>query len=339
MKAMIIRSYGAADVFAPAELPRPEAGPGQLLVRVAATSVNPADAKARELGQVLDFTPPLPAVLGMDFAGWVEAVGAGVTGFSPGDEVFGCAGGVVGHGGALAEYIAADARLVAPKPRSLTMAEAAALPLVSITAWEALFDRMRIEAGQRVLIQGGAGGVGHVAVQIARAKGAEVYATAGDPAKLALVERLGAIPIDYRAEAPEAYVARLTDGRGFDAVFDTVGGENILTSFRAARLMGQVATTVSICTLDLTLAHVRGLTLHVVYMLIPMIHGVGRERHGEILREVAALADAGELQPVIDQRLPLARVTEAHRRLESGQAIGKVIVEVAQPIALADAAE
>lgn len=328
MKAMQISTYGDAGLFEKVELPRPSAGPGQLLVRVAATSVNPADTKARELGTALDFTPPLPAVLGMDFAGWVEEVGEGVTGFQAGEEVFGCAGGVVGHGGALAEYLAADARLVAPKPRTLSMVEAAALPLVSITAWEGLFDRMKIEPGATLLVHG-VGGVGHMAVQFARARGIEVWATVGDKERAKLARELGAQPIDYRHESPAQYVARLTDGCGFDAVFDTVGSENIATSFEAARLNGNVATTVSICTLDLTLAHVKGLSLHVVYMLIPMIHDVGRERHGEILREVARLVDGGKVRPVVDRVFPLDRVADAHRRVESGQARGKVVVEIA----------
>lgn len=328
MKAMQIFSFGDAGLFRPVELPRPDAGPGQVLIRVAATSVNPADTKARELGQALDFTPSLPAVLGMDFAGWIEALGDGVTGFSVGDEVFGCAGGVVGHGGALAEFLAADARLIAHKPRSLTMVEAAALPLVSITAWEALFDRMRLESGARLLVHG-VGGVGHVAVQLAKAQGIEVWATVADEERAEIARKLGAEPINFRNEAPADYVNRVTGGIGFDAVFDTIGSENIGTSFEAARLNGQVATTVSFCTLDLTQAHLKGLSLHVIYMLIPMIHNIGRERHGEILREVARLADKGIVRPIVDKVFTLENVSEAHRLVESGRSRGKVVIGIA----------
>ncbi|MEM9013414.1 MAG: zinc-dependent alcohol dehydrogenase family protein [Pseudomonadota bacterium] len=328
MKAMMIEAFGDADLLRPTEVDRPIAGPGQVLVEVAATSVNTADVKARELGHALDFVPDLPAVLGMDVAGRVAALGEGVTGFAVGDAVFGCAGGVRGHGGALAQFLVADARLLARKPETLSMAEAAALPLVAITAYEALVDRMDVRRGQTVLIHGGAGGVGHVAIQIATALGAQVYATGSARAR-DVIEGLGATFIDYMSETPEAYVERLTDGRGFDAVFDTVGAANIETSFRAAKLNGQVATTVSLCELDLTLAHVRGLTLHVIYMLMPMLHGVGRERHGAILRAIATLVDRGALRPILDETFPLDAAADAHRRLESGQTIGKVVIEVA----------
>ncbi len=325
MKAIVIDQFGTADVLRLADVPEPTAGPGQVLVEIAASSVNTADVKARELGQALDFVPPLPAQLGMDFAGTVRAVGEGVTDFAEDDEVYGCAAGVIGHGGALAERLSADARLLAPKPDNLSMVEAAALPLVAITAYEALIDRMNVQPGHTVLIHGGAGGVGHVAVQTAAALGARVYAT-GSSGQQEAIRHLGAEPIDYTREGVDAYVTRLTDGAGFDRVFDTVGGDNIVTSFAAAKLNGHVATTVSLCELDLTLAHVRGLSLHVIYMLLPMIHGPGRERHGEILRAVARLAQNGKLKPIVDSIYPLARAAEAHRKLERGGTIGKVVV-------------
>lgn len=327
MKAIIIEEFGTADVMQLREIANPSVEAGQVLVSVAASSVNTADAKGRELGHALDFVSPLPAPVGMDFAGTVVAVGDGVEGFTQGDEVYGCAGGVVGHGGALAELIAADARLIAAKPANLSMVETAALPLVAITAYEALVDRMNVRPGHRVLVHGGAGGVGHVAVQIAASLGARVYAT-GSTGQLDTIATLGAEPIDYTKEPVADYVERLTDGTGFDAVFDTVGSQNIATSFAAARLNGQVATTVSLCELDLTLAHVRGLSLHVIYMLLPMIHGSGRERHAEILREVARIAEAGQLKPIVDSTYPLADADQAHRRLESGDATGKVVVTV-----------
>lgn len=325
MKAIVIEEFGTADVMHLTDVPDPTVRQGQVLVDIHATSVNTADAKARELGHALDFVPPLPARLGMDFAGTVAAVGEGVDGFAVGDEVYGCAGGVVGHDGALAERLAADARLVALKPASLTMVEAAALPLVAITAYEALVDRMNVRPGMSVLVHGGAGGVGHVAIQIASALGARVFAT-GRPNHRDVIASLGAEPIDFTSEPVDAYVERLTGGKGFDRVFDTVGSENIATSFAATKLNGHVATTVSLCELDLTLAHVRGLSLHVIYMLLPMIHGSGRERHGEILHEVAKLADDGKLKPIVDGTYPLAQAADAHRRLESGEATGKVVV-------------
>lgn len=329
MKVQMIKSNGGPEVFEPAELPKPSAGRGQVLVKVAASSVNTADLMARAMGPVVDFIPAPPAVLGMDFAGTVQAVGDGVSGFTVGDEVFGCAGGVAQHPGTLAEFLAADARLIAHKPAELSMVEAAALPLVSITAYEALFDRMKLGAGDSVLIHGGGGGVGHVAIQLAVSAGAEVFATDHGADRLATIERLGATPIDYRAESAEAYVARCTAGRGFDMVFDTVGGPNLPTSLSAVKLNGQVATTVSIGEVDLTMAHLRGATLHVIYMLIPMIHDHGADRHGQILTALRRLVDDAKLSPIVDTVFPLGQARAAHEKLESKTTIGKVVVEVA----------
>ena len=327
MRAQIIPAWGGAENFEAVTLPDPVPGPGEVLVKIAATSVNPADHKLRQAGPPI--APELPAVLGCDAAGRVLAVGESVEGFAPGDEVYGCVGGVRGVPGCYAEMIAADARLLAPKPASLTLREAAALPLVTITAWEGL-DRAGVRAGQSVLVHGGAGGVGHVAVQIAKARGAVVSTTVSSEEKAALARSLGADhTIDYRAESVDDYVARLTGGTGFDVVYDATGGSDIASSFQAARLNGQVVTIVSMYDADLTPMHIKGLTLHVVFMLIPMLHDVDRAEHGRILREAAALADAGRLRPHLDtERFDLASVADAHRHLEGGQAVGKVVIDV-----------
>ncbi|MEM9386663.1 MAG: zinc-dependent alcohol dehydrogenase family protein [Pseudomonadota bacterium] len=328
MKAMILRTYGANSVFEAADLPDPEVKAGHVAIRVAATSVNTVDTMIRNMGADLPLSPALPAVLGMDFAGVVEEVGEGVSRFAIGDEVYGCAGGLLELQGALAEYIVADARLVAHKPQTLSMREAAALPLVGITAHEGL-TRAGVTEGQRVLIQGGTGGVGHVAVQLAKHFGASVSATVRGDTQLALMTEFGARPIDFTTEKTADYVARHTDGVGFDVVFDTVGGKNMGHSFEAAKLSGQVSSTVALVELDLSTAHFKGLSLHVVFMLIPMIHGVQREVHGAVLETLARIADAGKLKPVLDARqFSLDRVGEAHARLTSGQAMGKVVVEV-----------
>ncbi|MEO0808510.1 MAG: zinc-dependent alcohol dehydrogenase family protein [Cyanobacteria bacterium J06643_4] len=327
MKAMIIKSYGEDAAFESTEIDIPQVKAGHVLVKIAASSVNTVDTMIRQMGKALPLSPDTPAVLGMDFAGTIEAVGEGISAYSIGDEVYGCAGGLADLPGTLADYILADANLIAHKPSNLSMREAAALPLVAITAYEGL-TRAGIKKGQKVLVHGGSGGVGHVAVQLAKHFGAEVYSTGGGDKQLALIERLGATGINYKTETVEQYVAKHTGGTGFDLVFDSVGGENMLKSFEAAVLNGQVASTVSLCELDLTLAHFKGLSLHVVFMLIPMLHNFKREQHAEILRSIAQIVESGGLKPVLDEsQYSLEQAGQAHARLESGQAMGKVVIE------------
>ncbi|TQV89420.1 zinc-dependent alcohol dehydrogenase family protein [Aliikangiella coralliicola] len=328
MKAMIVKQFGGPEVFEAAELPKPTIKSGHLLVRVAATSVNTVDTMIRQMGEELPIAPALPAVLGMDFAGVVEEVGEGVTGYAVGDEVYGCAGGLADLPGTLAECIVADAQLVARKPKNLSMREAAALPLVGITAYEGLM-RAGIVQGQKVLVHGGSGGVGHVALQIARYLGAEVYATGGGDKQLSLISELGAKAINYKTETVTDYVAKHTDGAGFDIVFDSVGGANMINSFEAAALNGQIVSTVSLVELDLSLAHFKGLSLHVVFMLIPMLHNQKRQEHAQILSQLTEIVEAGGLRPVLDEKhFSLAEVGQAHNRLTSGEGMGKVVVEV-----------
>lgn len=221
--------------FREGELSLPTPGPDQVLIRITSSCVNPLDTKIRA-GNAGHARQPLPAVLGLDMAGTVTAIGAGVSHFKPGDEVFGMVGGVGGHQGTLAEYILADAVLLAHKPKALSMREAAALPLITITAWEGLVDRAKVHAGQSVLIHAGAGGVGHIAVQIARAFGATVFATVSAEKKH-IVESYGATPIDYRTLTVERYVAQYTNGEGFDIVYDTVGGPTLDASFLARQAL------------------------------------------------------------------------------------------------------
>lgn len=329
MKAMILNEYGENAKFQLTELPRPAVQAGHVIVRVAATSVNTVDTMIRQLGQEnLPLSPDLPAVLGMDFAGTVEAVGYGVTGFAPGDEVYGCAGGLADLQGALAEYMTADARLIAHKPETLSMREAAALPLVGITAYEGL-QRTNIRADQKVLVHGGTGGVGHVAAQLAGYFGADVYATCSGEKQTRIIEQYGATAINYRTENVSDYVSKYTGGKGFEVIFDSVGGANMTNSFEAAALNGNIATTVSLLELDLSPAHFKGLSLHVVFMLIPMLHNFRREEHGIILKKLAGIVDAGKLSPLLDEtQFSLAEAGAAYDRLTSGQAVGKVVVNI-----------
>ncbi len=325
MKAWVIDRHGDAGVFAETEIPKPEIGPGQVLISVAATSVNPIDTKLRQ--SHAPFAPALPAVLHGDVAGTVVAVGDDVAAFKPGDAVYGCAGGVKGHGGALADFMLADARLLAPKPQSLTMAEAAALPLVAITAWEGLMDRAGVKAGQSVLVHGAGGGVGHVAAQIAKAAGAAVVGTGSRLETLAAIRALGVTAADYTAQSGADLVKAHTGGRGFNVVFDVAGGDALAAAAETVRARGQVVSIAGFGRVNLTGLFAKGVSLHFVFMIIPMLSGHGLMRHGEILRIVGRLADEGRLRPRLDsERFTFAQVADAHRRLESGQAVGKVVL-------------
>ena len=327
MKAIVIEHFGTPEVFKTIDLPVPKVPPHHVLIRVAATSINPVDVKIRE-GVIPDIAPDFPAVLHGDVAGAIASVGEGVEDWQVGDEVYGCAGGVKGTGGALAEYMLADARLVARKPSSLTMAEAAALPLVGITAWEGLIDRARVQPGQNVLVYGSTGGVGHIGLQLAKWAGATVYALVSSEEKAAIAHNLGAdFSINYRQTPVEEFVAEYTDGRGFDLVFDTVGNDNLQNAFKAAKLNGTVVSIVSLSQQDLTLLHAKGLTLHLVYMLLPMLSGIDRASHGQILAKIARLVDEGRVRPLLDdQSFTFADIADAHARIESGGAMGKVVL-------------
>ncbi|WP_430409497.1 zinc-dependent alcohol dehydrogenase family protein [Kordia sp.] len=327
MKAMLITEYGENAVFEKQEIAIPNLQSGEVLIKIAASSVNTVDTMIRKMGKDLPLSPDAPAILGMDFAGTIESIADDVTNFSVGDEVYGCVGGLADLPGTLAEYVAADSKLIAKKPTTISMKEAAALPLVGITAYEGLV-RAGITAGQKVLVHGGSGGVGHIALQLAKYFGAEVYSTGGGEKQIKLIEQLGATAINYKTEAVETYVEQHTNGTGFDIVYDSVGGGNLINSFNAATLNGHIATTVSMCELDLTLAHFKGLSLHVVFMLIPMLHNHKREAHGEILRKIAKIVENGGLKPIVDtQSFSLEEVGKAHAHLESGQAMGKVVIE------------
>jgi NADPH2:quinone reductase len=330
MQALCIEQAGAS--FTRCTLPRPVAAAGQVLVRIVASGVNPLDTKIRA-GKAEHARQPLPAVLGMDLAGVVEAVGAGVTDLRAGDEVYGMSGGIGGLQGSLAGYQAADAALLAHRPRRMSMREAAALPLIFITAWEGLVDRARVQPGQKVLVHGGAGGVGHMAVQIARALGAEVYAT-GSAAQRAVIEGFGATAIDHATTTVAQYVQRHTDGKGFDVVYDTVGGAVLDASFQAARTYGgHVVSCLGWGTHSLAPLSFRAATYSGVFTLLPMLTGNGRAHHGEILREAAALADAGKLSVLLDpRRFALDTAIDAHRAIEARTAAGKLVVDVVDAV-------
>nr|WP_328765918.1 zinc-binding dehydrogenase [Halomicroarcula nitratireducens] len=327
MHAVTIEEYGDPDVFQDSDVSRPEPGSEEVLVRVEASSVNPVEYKIRR-GDLPPFAPDFPAILGCDVAGVVETVGDDVSAFDAGDEVYGMIGGVTGAQGAYAEYVSAHADLLAPAPDSLSLAEAATLPVVALTAWEMLADKADTSADDSTLVYGGAGGVGHVGVQLADWLGAEVYATGSTEDKRDLATDLGATAtIDYTATDVEEYVAEYTDGEGFDVVFDPVGDDHLQTAFEAVAPYQRVVTTESSSTQNLGAMHQKALSLGVVLAILPVLQQQSRERVGERLRHINDVISEGGLEPVLDdEQFPLTAsgVADAHQYAESGEHRGKI---------------
>jgi NADPH:quinone reductase len=325
MQALVLKQHGGPLELV--DMLRPEPGPGQVLVRIAASGLNPLDTKIRA-GTAEHARHPLPLVLGIDMAGIVEAVGAGVESFKPGDAVYGMTGGVGGLQGSLAQYASVDAALLAHKPANLSLREAAALPLAFITAHAGIVDRARVQAGQTVLVQGGAGGVGHVSVQLARALGAHVFATASRKDH-AYIESLGATPIDYKTTRVEHYVAEHTQGAGFDVVVDTAGGASLDASFAAVRHFGHVVSALGWGNHALAPLSFREASYSGVFTLYPLLTGQHRAHHGEMLRAASQLVEAGRLTPRVDpRRFDLHSAEAAYQALLNGSAQGKIVLDV-----------
>ncbi|MGW8768548.1 NADP-dependent oxidoreductase [Streptomyces sp. NPDC055815] len=312
MRAVSQDIAGAPDVLRVVEVERPEPGRGEVLVRVHAAGVNPADWKTRRRGEFATGARP-PFTLGYDVAGVVEAVGEGVTLFQPGDEVFGMPR-FPHPAGAYAEYVTAPARHFAPRPGGLTHIQAGALPLASLTAWQALVDTADVQPGQRVLIHAAAGGVGHLAVQIAKARGAYVIGTASSP-KHELLRSLGADElIDYRTQD---FAETL---RGVDVVLDTLGGPNCARSLRTLRPGG---TLISILPPDDTfpVKEAEAAGVRAVFMLVEPDHAG--------LRQIASLVEGGALHVIVDEVFPLEEAARAHTLGETGRTTGKIVLSVA----------
>ena len=318
VRAMIIPEFGGPDIFEERDVERPEPGPGEVLVRVFASSANPIDAKLRADGSFAGLEPPV--ILGADVSGVIEEVGPEVTDFAPGDEVY-YTPEIFGPDSnrAYAEYHVASADIVAKKPTSLSHKEAAAVPLAGGTAYEAIVGRLAIRIGETVLIHGGAGGVGSFAVQIARASGARVLASAGTHNQDTLKELGVDVAIDYSSEDVFEVALDETGGEGVDVVFDAAGGDLIARSLQATRMFGRLASIVSLQG-DLTPA----------YQFNQTIYGILLTREWERLDEMARLIERGQMRPLVDEVLPLNEVARAHERLDSGHGRGKVVLRVVE---------
>lgn len=325
MKALAIEAFGTVNVLKALDLPIPEIGPRDLLVEVHAAALNPVDTKIR---RGMHGAKPFPFVLGFDVSGVVREVGPGVTAFKPGDAIY--ASPSLGRNGACAEWVAVDERAAALKPTRLDHVQSAALPLVTLTAWESLHERAGIHPGETVLIQAGAGGVGHIALQLAKLHGCRVLTTAARPDSIELCRRFGADHvIDYRGENFVAAVMKLTEGRGCPVVFDTVGGPVFDQCLDCVAVNGRLVTIVLNENARIIPALFRkNATLHMEFMGVPGLHGINLEKQGETLRTVAELADAGKLRPHVHKVISLQEVPEAHTELESGQSRGKIVVRV-----------
>jgi NADPH:quinone reductase-like Zn-dependent oxidoreductase len=333
MMAAIARS--STEPIRVCSIARPEAQAGQVLVRIHASGVNPLDAKIYA-GAAAHARHPLPAILGLDLAGVVEAVGSGVERFRRGDEVYGMTGGVGGHRGTLAQFAAVDADLLAIKPTNLSMRESAALPLVFITSWEGLVDRAAVRANQTVLIHGGSGGIGHIAVQLAKSLGAQVFAT-GSERQRDQIEGLGATFIDYVSEQVTEYVDRCTGGAGFDVILDTVGGKTLDASFAAVRHFGHVVSALGWGTHALAPLSFRAATYSGIFTLLPLLTNQGRAHHGDILSNASRLVEEGKVKPILDpRRFTLDSIGEAYQALTNRTARGRLVVDIGNVRALGE---
>ncbi len=328
MKAVLMTAPGEPEVLQLQEVPDPTIDSDrEILVRLHAAGINPIDTKLRKRGTF--YPDQMPAILGCDGAGVVEAVGANVQRFRVGDEVYFCAGGLGAKQGNYAEMAVVDERFVAHKPASLSFAEAAAAPLVLITAWEALYDRGRLEPKQRVLIHAGAGGVGHVAIQLAKLKGAEVCTTVGSQENARLVRQLGADhTILYKQSDFVQATLDWTGGEGVDLAFDTVGGKTFYDTFGAVRVYGDVVTILEpdSANVNWKIARSRNLRISIEMMLTPMLQGLvsAQQHQAEILQQCASWIDEGKLKIHLGQTFPLQDAATAHKAIETGSTTGKI---------------
>ncbi|MGR8952057.1 MAG: zinc-dependent alcohol dehydrogenase family protein [Gammaproteobacteria bacterium] len=328
MKAIMMTAVGGPEVLSLQDISEPQiAAPTEIKVRLHAAGVNPIDTKVRRRG--LFFPNPLPAVLGCDGAGEVIATGRAVERFKAGDKVWFCHGGLGREQGNYAEYTVLDQRWAAPMPKSLSFAEAAASPLVLITAWGALFDRGGLQPGQTVLIHAGAGGVGHVAIQLAKLKGARVITTVSSPAKADFVKALGADEtVIYQPDGFAEAVDRLTDGKGCDLVFDTVGPSVFEQSIPVTAHFGRLVTILDPGLIEWAEARMRNLLIGFELMLTPMLRDLheARGKHVAMLQQCGEWFDQGRLKIHLSAQIPLADAAAAHEKIEEGHSQGKIVL-------------
>ncbi len=334
MKAVLMTTAGSADVLAQYDVDKPElSSPHHVRVKLAAAGVNPLDTKLRT--KPIYYPDRLPAILGCDGAGIIEKTGSAVTRFKVGDAVYFNNGGLGGNlgdePGCYAEFTTVHEEYCAAIPANLGLQDSAALPLVLITAWEALVERANLQPGQTILIHGGTGGVGHIAIQLANHLGARVAVTVSDNKKEGLAQGLEAEKIiRYKEEDFVLDVVEWSGGKGVDVVLDTVGGETFLRSMNAARIGGKIVSLLAtpLSAEDVQKARLRNLSLCYELMLTPQVMKQHDERirQRKILEQGAKLIEAGKLGVLVSYALPLREAAEAHRLIEKGGVMGKIIL-------------
>jgi putative PIG3 family NAD(P)H quinone oxidoreductase len=323
MRAIAIENPGPDYRLVPSDIPRPDPGPGEILIQVAAAGLNHAD-----LLQAQGKYPPPPGaspILGMEVSGTVAALGPGVTAFGLGDPV--CA---LLMGGGYADFTLAAVECVLPLPAGVTLTDAAALPEAHFTVWTNLMDSARLKSGERVLLHGGASGIGTAAIQLLAAHGHEIFTTAGSDEKCAVCERLGAKrAINYRREDFVAVIKEATGGKGVDVILDMVGGDYIQRNLQAAAVWGRIVN----------IGFQNGFTAEVNFtpLLIKRLSLMATTLRHRSLKEKEAIRDAvlkqvwpliaqGRIRPVVDSRVPLAEAGKAHVRLRDGGHVGKILL-------------
>ena len=331
MKAVVMTSHGPPEVLQVQQVADPVIeNDREVLVRLKAAGVNRIDTKLRTRGTF--YPDKMPTILGCDGAGILEAIGKNVQKFQVGDEVYFCNSGIGAASGNYAELAVVDERFVGKKPSSLSFVEAAAAPLVLITAWESLYDRGKLQAGRKVLIHGGAGGVGHVAIQLAKLQGAEVATTISSEEKADFVKSLGTdLPI-FKNEDFAKVVLDWTNGEGVDLAFDTVGGKVFYDTIPVVKVYGDLVTILEPDTSlgNLKVARQRNLRIGLELMLTPMMKGLmeAQEDQAKILQQCGRLFDQGKLKIYVNRTFPLDDAIEAHRILEAGSMVGKIVLTI-----------
>jgi NADPH2:quinone reductase len=330
MKAILMTQTGGADLLKVAEIPESViTEPAQIKVRLKAAGVNPIDTKLRKRG--VFYENALPAVLGCDGAGMVVETGRRVTKFKVGDNVWFCHGGLGGDQGNYAEFNVLDERWATHMPQTLSFVQAAAGPLVLITAWGALYDRARLQEPNTVLIHAGAGGVGHVGIQLAKLHGAKVITSVGSEVKALLARSWGADDVvNYRTQDFAEAVNKLTDGKGAEVVLDTVGPEVFERSIECTSHFGTIVTLLDIGNANLKEARMRNLRIGFELMLTPQLRKLdgGCDLQVDMLKQCGRWIDEGKLKIHVGEILPLAETAKAHVLIEEGHMTGKVVLKI-----------